>query len=312
MKQSYKITAVVLSIILLFMIGISLGTMRGINISVNLKDDSQAANAAVNNTVPNTAAPQTTAAEQPTTALQAAASNTPSENTTSQQNATEQPSPQPQQTTQAQNQGGMSVNEIVELYNSSANRVKSEASSITRNYKNLSSVDEYLQLPSAIQGLGKTAMNQFVKGSDTPESWSTKEDIQLVFPVGGTDYTSHLTADMVENATCTDNGNTYQIEIKLYDDKITSPAKGEGYAGVFNTVTASTFEDINIPTVTFNQVNVNGINGSISCTIDKASKRVTEITFRNTDILALNVKVVISTIDAQIALAVEENYTVAY
>ncbi len=307
MKQGQKIAAIVLSIILVFMIGVFSGARKGITISVSIKNASPSAGVAANNTVPTVITPQPTAA-----APQTATPHTTAPQASTNDNSQTADTIQPQQTTQAQNQGGMSVNEIVELYNSSANRVKSEASSITRNYKNLSSVDEYLQLPSAIQGLGKTAMNQFVKGSETPESWSTKEDIQLVFPVGGTDYTSHLTADMVENATCTDNGNTYQIEIKLYNDKITSPAKGEGYAGVFNTVTASTFEDINIPTVTFNQVNVNGINGSISCTIDKASKRVTEITFRNTDILALNVKVVISTIDAQIALAVEENYTVAY
>lgn len=206
----------------------------------------------------------------------------------------------------------MSTGEIVNLYNGSVNRVKSEAKSITRNYKKLESLDEYLELPSLIQSLGSAAIKQFVKGSDTPESWSTKDEINQVFPVGNTDYSSKMTADMVETASCTDTGSAYKIEIKLYNDKITSPAKGQGYAGVFNTVTASTFEDINIPTVTFNKVDINGINGSISCTIDKNTQRVTEITFRNTDIMAIDVKVAISNASAQIALAVEENYSIDY
>ncbi|MGN0539618.1 MAG: hypothetical protein ACI4KI_07155 [Candidatus Fimenecus sp.] len=204
------------------------------------------------------------------------------------------------------------VKKTVELYNTSVNRIKKEATSVTRNYKKLESLPEYLKLPSAIQSIGSAAIEQFVKGTDEPETWTSKEDINAVFPVGGTDYSSHLTADMVEKAVCKDNGDTYQIGIKLYDDKITSPEKGQGYAGVFNTVSASTFENINIPTVTYQSVNVNGINGYIFCTIDKASGRVTKINFRNADILALDVKVAFSSFQAQFALSVEEDYTIKY
>lgn len=208
--------------------------------------------------------------------------------------------------------GTMSKEQIVVLYNTAANKVKNEAATLTRNYKHVSAPEDQLELPSAIQGLGKTAIGTFVKGTDTPESWTSKEDMQIVFPVGNTDYASHLTADMVETAACEDTGNSYKITLKLYDDKLTSPAKGEGYAGVFNTVTASTFSEINIPTVTFNRVDINGVDGSIACTVDKASQRVTEITFTETDILNLEVKVLISTLNAKLALATEENYTVAY
>lgn len=202
--------------------------------------------------------------------------------------------------------------QAVELYNKAANRIKKEASSITRNYKKLSSVDKYLKLPSAIQGLGSAAMKQFVKGSDKPETYTAQEDKNIVFPVGGTDYTSNLTADMVKTASVTDTGNEYKISFVLYDDKITSPEKGKGYAGVFNTVTASTFNEINIPTVTFEKVNVNGVGGAISCTVNKVNETISEITFKNTDILDLSVKVAIKTLDVKLALAVEENYTVKY
>ena len=208
--------------------------------------------------------------------------------------------------------GALSKDEIVSLYNTAVNKVKKEASNLTRNYKHVSVPEDQLELPSAIQGLGKTAIGTFVKGTDTPESWTSKEDMQIVFPVGGTDYSSHLTADMVEAASCEDAGSTYKITLKLYDDKLTSPAKGQGYAGVFNTTTASTFTEINIPTVTFNRVDINGVNGSITCTIDKATQRVTEITFANTDILKLEVKVVVATLNVKLALAVEENYSIAY
>lgn len=209
-------------------------------------------------------------------------------------------------------QASKGTEEIVKLYNDSVNRVKGETSSITRNYKHMESLSEYLELPSAIQSIGSAAMDQFVKGTDEPESWSSPDDIKTIFPVSGEDYSSHLTADMVKNASCTEDNGAYKVSIELQNDAITSPQKGEGYAGVFNTVTASTFSDINIPTVTFQTVDVNGINGAIECTIDKSSGRVTEITFKNTDVLHLGVKVAISNMNVQFALAVEENYTIAY
>ncbi len=205
-----------------------------------------------------------------------------------------------------------SVEEIVNLYNTSVNRVKSEAKQLTRNYKKLSSMDNYLQLPSAIESIGRSAINTFVKGENEPQTWTKKEDIKIIFPVGKEDYSSHLTADMVKSATCKDNGNTYQIDIKLYNDKMTSPAKGKGYAGVFNTVTASTFEEISIPTVTFHTVKVNGINGRISCTIDKATGRVIKANYKNADILYLGVKVAFADFDVQFALNAEEDYTINY
>ncbi len=209
-------------------------------------------------------------------------------------------------------QASKGTEEIVKLYNDSVNRVKGEASSITRNYKHMESLPEYLELPSAIQSIGSAAMDQFVKGTDEPQSWSSPDDIKTIFPVSGENYSSHLTADMVKNASCTEDNGAYKVSIELQNDAITSPQKGEGYAGVFNTVTASTFSDINIPTVTFQTVDVNGINGAIECTIDKNSGRVTDITFKNTDVLHLGVKVAISNMNVQFALAVEENYTIAY
>ena len=118
--------------------------------------------------------------------------------------------------------------------------------------------------------------------------------------------------DMVKTATCTDNGDTYTVRIILKNDAITNPKKGEGYAGVFNTVSASTFDEISIPTVTFEQVRINGINGSIVCTIDKASQRVTDITFSETDILDLSVKVAFSDLRAKMHLETEDHYAIEY
>ena len=305
-KKMYKTLAITLVFIFLFAGGFGLGMSKNITVGFDVDLDNQggtpvadAPNAAVVSTsAPASQTAATTAPSQGTKPSESGQTNTAAENPT-------KPAAEPQ------NSSAMSVEEIVELYNTSVNRVKPEATTIVRNYQKLESLPEYLELPSAVQGIGSAAIKQFVKGSDEPQTWTTKEDFELGFPVSGTDYTSHMTPDMVESATCTDTGSSYQLEIKLYDDKLTSPEKGAGYAGVFNTVTADSISSVSIPGVTFNSVDVNGINGSISCTIDKATKCVTEITFRNTDILAIDAKVIVS-VQAKLALASELNYTISY
>ncbi|MBR6005979.1 MAG: hypothetical protein IK063_07125 [Clostridia bacterium] len=204
------------------------------------------------------------------------------------------------------------IEEIVEYYNTAVNKVKPTAKTITRTYHHVNIPTDTLELPSAIQGLGETAIKQFVKDDNEPQHWTTKDDFILGFPVGGENYSSKMTPDMVKSATCKDNGKTYTITIVLKNDSITSPKKGQGYAGVFNTVAASTFDDINIPTVTFEKVNIKGINGKITCTVDKETQRVTDITFANTDILDLGVKVAFSNLNAKMNLVCEDNYKITY
>ena len=146
------------------------------------------------NTAVNTAAqPAVQPVAQPDQSQPAAESATASQNDSA---------AQPTEAAAPPADGSMSTEEIVSLYNTAVNKVKQEATNLTRNYKHVSAPEDQLELPSAIQGLGKTAIGTFVKGTDTPESWTSKEDMQIVFPVGNTDYSSHLTADMVETATC--------------------------------------------------------------------------------------------------------------
>ena len=205
-----------------------------------------------------------------------------------------------------------STEEIVGYYNTAVNKVKPTAASITRTYHHVNIPTETLELPAAIRKLGEAAIKQFVKDDNEPQYWTTKDDFDLGFPVGGENYSSKMTPDMVKSATCKDNGKTYTITIVLKDDSITSPKKGQGYAGVFNTVSASTFEDIHIPTVTFEKVDIKGVNGRITCEVDKDTQRIIDITFANTDKLDLGVKVAFSDLDVKMDLVCEDNYRITY
>ena len=56
----------------------------------------------------------------------------------------------------------------------------------------------------------------------------------------------------------------------------------------------------------------NFINGKITCTVDKETQRITDITFSNTDILDLGVKVAFSNLNAKMNLVCEDNYKITY
>lgn len=206
----------------------------------------------------------------------------------------------------------MSKEEIVALYNESANKIKPTAKLITRNYNRMKNIPGELELPSAISGLGKWAIETFVKGSEDAAILDEKEEVMEYFPVQNEEYTSHLTPDMVKSATIEETDKTYEITIVLYDDKITSPAKGQGYAGVFNTVSAATFEDISIPGTTFEKVDVNGFDGKIICTMNKETKQITHITFFNSDLLNLQVKVAGKHLKVKMAFSNESDFTIQY
>lgn len=312
-KQPYQI-AISIALVLVAAVSVILLALHGIHIDINYNYNGQipAAQAAVQPQAAQPAAAEPAAAAQTPQAQEPAApaqqNTTASADQTPTQAAPEAPAAQPS----APQKGQMSKSQIVKLYNAAAAKVKPTATQLTRNYHHVSVPEDQMELPGAIQGIGKAAIGTFVKGSDEPESWTQKEDIKTIFPIGGTDLSSKLTEDMVESASCTESGSSYKLQIKLYDDKIVSPQKGQGYAGVFNTMDAGTITGVNIPAVTFNKVEVKGVDGAIACTIDKKTSRITEITFSNTDLLSIDVKVAFSNLTAKLALVAEDNFTIAY
>ncbi len=166
-KKTIIIISVVCSVAVLLSVGIFVFSKVNKNKSDNNPTDTPVANTTSQAETPN----------DDTT--------TPDNETSTQQNDTTKPQNDvtPTQKDSTPSTSTMSTSDIVSLYNSSVNRVKSEAATVTRNYKKLESLPEYLELPSAIQSIGGAAIKQFVKGSDTPESWSAKEEINTVFPV---------------------------------------------------------------------------------------------------------------------------------
>jgi hypothetical protein len=146
--------------------------------------------------------------------------------------------------------------EIINYFNDSVNKVKTDAKSVTRNYSKITLAGS-MTLPSSINGILKLlgGADEFVGGqleknsNLTPETY-TGAQIKAKYPVEGESYASKLTPADVQSATCTENNGKYTITITTVPDaKSTSVAHGQGHAPkAFNVPLPATINE-NIPGV---------------------------------------------------------------
>lgn len=164
--------------------------------------------------------------------------------------------------------------EIVAYFNTSVNKVKTDAKSVTRKYSKIT-LNGGTTLPKALNGILKLLGGadsfiggQLEKNSKGSETFNGKSAIQGVFPVENETWASKLTAADVKSATCTENNGKYTITIvTLADGKSANVAHGQGHvAKAFNVVLPSVVND-NIPSV------ADGIVGT--ATMDYPSSKAT-------------------------------------
>jgi|GEM_PF-2692102 len=146
--------------------------------------------------------------------------------TTAKRTSTTQPK---SATTQSSIKQYYSISEIVDLYNTSANKVKPTAKVATRNSQKLVA----LQKTPTSGPFASIFKEHFHKGSSNkPLACSNKELKSKHFLICNKDYTSKLKADMVSSASCTYKDGKYSIVIKLKDD----PAGTQNYSSTCLTV----------------------------------------------------------------------------
>lgn len=200
----------------------------------------------------------------------------------------------------------MSTAEIVKLFNESANKVKTDATKVVKNYEDREVQEDKLVVPSALKSLAPTLMDKFMKDDTDPIEYATKEDIAASYMVPNQTYVSQLTEAEVAEATCVDNGTEYEITIKLKDE--TNPSAGKGVGSVFDVIEASEITDA----VTFvEKFDTEYYNCVVKCRIDKASGHTVWANYITP--LVLNVTVnMFGTHDASVGLSFEKDYTITY
>lgn len=291
--------SVALAIILVFSLGNIAGSLTNIN-AVPVDE----AGAAVENTVATdapteapTAAPTAAATEAPTAAptTQAPVSDTQPADTATSADAAQTHSTGAPATTE----------EIVALFNESANKVKTTAKKATRNYQDMRI--NKLEVPSALQSLADGAIEKFVKPNMTPEVYEG-ELVAEKYPVSGTDFASKLKPEYLETITCTDNGTEYVIDIKMKDQMNPVYRGGEGVGSIFWTMNIDDIAN-NVPGL--EKAELSYYDCVATAKIDKATGNMTYSKFVYNFDMILDVKMVVS-LHAEASLTVDEEYVMEY
>lgn len=199
-----------------------------------------------------------------------------------------------------------STQEIVALFNESANRIKTEASKVVKNYEKRTVNEDKLVIPEAIESMAKSMMKTFMKDDTDPIVYDTKEDIRNEFLVPGQSYVSRLKPDAVEKATCTDNGKEYVIYLKLKTQK--NPTAGVGVGAVCDVIEAA---EVAEGASFVEKFTTEYYNCEVKATIDKASGRVTHINYTTPLVLELTVNL-LGTHNGAVGLTFEKDFSITY
>lgn len=197
------------------------------------------------------------------------------------------------------------ISEIVELFNTSVNRVKPEAVKVTKNYEKRNVTK--LELPSVLQSMGDTLINEVMKDDTEPIVYETKEEIRDNYMVPNQDYGSKLKASDVEKAVCKDNGKEYEIYILAKSEK--NPSAGKGVGSVFDVIEANEMAE-KAPSF-LKEMSTEYYNCVVKVNIDKATGRVTHANYSTP--LYMNIVVdMFGTHKALMGVTFEKDYTIEY
>ena len=288
--------SIALAIILLFSMGNIAGSLT--NINATPVDE---AGAAVENTVA-TDAPTEAPTAAPTTQAPTAAPTTQAPVADSQPADTATSAPAAQTPSSG---APATTEEIVALFNESANKVKTNAKKATRNYQDMRI--NKLEVPSALQSICDSAIEKFVKPNMTPEVYEG-ELVAEKYPVSGTDFASKLKPEYLETITCTDNGTEYVIDIKMKDQMNPVYRSGEGVGSIFWTMN---IDDIAKNAPGFESAELSYYDCTATAKIDKATGNMTYSKFVYNFDMDVKIKMVVS-LQAKASLTVDEEYVMEY
>lgn len=208
-----------------------------------------------------------------------------------------------------------STEEVVALYVSAFNKMKSEATKATKTYDYTSNYNNILKIGnnSTLAGIAESLMGKFMVENTEATDFAVAD----VAPVGST--SSPLTAADVASATCVDNGATYTVTITSTGTDASpevNPTVGAGSAGKIGPLIETTaITDAVGSVIKFEGLALRYSDCSVTATIDKASGRITDLYFRMPGVLhfdKVTAAVIVSVNDCDIGLLGEQRWTITY
>ena len=295
-SEFYQVIVIILVVLALFVSGNLLGKL-GSNRGADATEDTTVTDVVVNPTTEATTQPTTAPTTAPTTQAPAADST---------DDATDMTAETIVDATEAPASGEMSKAEIIALFNESANKIKTEATKVVRNHEYKKMLEEYLEVPSVLNGMMDTFMGSVMKDDLEPQEYVGTDMIIEKYPVPRETWSSKLTEADVTEATCIDNGTEYEITLKLAET--INPTVGSGVAAAMDTITEE--DKAGIPDMV-SKMDMRYFDCVIQCKIDKATGRTTWSTYTTPVVFDCEVKM-FGTHAVKMGLSFEKEYVITY
>ena len=196
--------------------------------------------------------------------------------------------------------------EIVAFFNQSANRIKTEATKVVKNYEKRQVNDDKTVLPKGLEDTAEDLLKKYMGDDTDPIVYSTREDIRNEYIVPEQDYVSKLQPSTVVKALCVDKGSTYEVYFKLKDQK--NPRAGNGIGACCDVIEV---HEVSEKVSFIKRFDTYYYNCEIRATIDKETGRVVHATYRTPLVLDLTVNL-FGTHDAAVGFTFEKDYTITY
>lgn len=216
---------------------------------------------------------------------------------------TKKPSGKPESTTTKKS---FTTKEIVEIFNTSANKIKTDASKVVKNFEKRIVNEDKTDIPSAMGAIAEDMMKSMMGDDTEPIPFTGKDEIRENFIVPQQSYVSKLTPDYVVKAECKDNGKTYEIYLKLKEHK--NPTAGIGVGAVCDVIET---HEIAKKASFIKEFSTTYYNCEIKATMDKASGRITHIVYSTPLVMNMRVEL-LGTHTGFIGFTFIKDYTVTY
>ncbi|MBE6755640.1 MAG: hypothetical protein E7555_04190 [Ruminococcaceae bacterium] len=196
--------------------------------------------------------------------------------------------------------------EIVEMFNTSANRIKTDASKVVKNFEKRIVNEDKTDIPSAMGSVAESMMASMMGDDTEPIPFTGKDEIIENFIVPQQSYVSKLSPDYVVKAECKDKGNTYEIYLKLKDHK--NPTAGIGVGAVCDVIET---HEIAQKASFIKEFSTTYYNCEIKATMDKATGKITHIVYTTPLVMNMTVNL-LGTHSGSIGFTFIKDYTVTY
>lgn len=196
------------------------------------------------------------------------------------------------------------VEEIVAYFNKNANRVKTEATKVVKNYEDRE-IKEVVA-PKALQSTAESMVETFMADDTEPVEYTTREEIAENFQVPKQSYVSCLKVSDIEKASCKDMGSYYQIAIMVKSED--NPTAGKGVGAAFDVIEP---EEVEGKSDMVEDFSTRYSNCVVVAKFDKKTNRMTHANYMIPTKLMLTVNFA-GTHEASIDMSFEKDYTITY